>query len=431
MDLLTPETDDRQWAALRRHIGLGVAIVGWLVIAFLTLGETHTMGDTPALCLTCGPGWLADLLANMLLFVPLGAGLALAGVSLKRVAILIAITTLSVESLQWRWIAGRDASLADLLANFAGGLAGGTLVAYGPAVLFPRSRIAISLALVWSACVSVGTLTTAWALSPSLPASLWWNHWNAIDSSPASPPDGLPFVQGVRLAGFATDAGPVHEWPQLRPLLLNGGVIDARVVLAADRREPEAEIMVVDDADTESVLISLARFDDGVTFYFRTRAAALRLRSPSVYSGSILRSGMDDTLQLAGSLAHGLLQLDVTGSAGSSSHVLAITPNLGWRFLVPRAFTEPVTRLLTMLWIGGLLLPIGWLASRGAREGRPLLVLLAVFAVAIPFVSMLGGSLAFGLPLPHWTEWLAGFLATICGGLLEWSVSTRWRRTIL
>jgi len=83
-----------------QRLGRAIIGAGWLAIALLTLvptGANAGGGDGSPWCIACGPGWGADALANILLFVPLGFGFALAGVRLRYALLIVAVTTLTVE----------------------------------------------------------------------------------------------------------------------------------------------------------------------------------------------------------------------------------------------------------------------------------------------------------------------------------------------
>ena len=62
--------------------------------------------------------------ANILMFLPLGAGLALAGIRPRRAMAAIVALTVTVELLQYTVIPGRDGALDDILSNTVGGLLG-------------------------------------------------------------------------------------------------------------------------------------------------------------------------------------------------------------------------------------------------------------------------------------------------------------------
>ena len=77
----------------------------------------------PSLCLLCGDQSILDAVLNSLLFIPLGLGLRLAGMSRRRAFAIGLVTTITVETLQLG-IPGRDTSLGDIFTNSFGGLLG-------------------------------------------------------------------------------------------------------------------------------------------------------------------------------------------------------------------------------------------------------------------------------------------------------------------
>lgn len=100
----------------------GVALV---VAATLTPGSPSYVGDAlPQLCIICNRASAKDFLRNVLLFMPLGAGLRLGGASWSRTVVAAFALTAAVEVMQFYFVPRRDPSLRDLVANVLGGLAG-------------------------------------------------------------------------------------------------------------------------------------------------------------------------------------------------------------------------------------------------------------------------------------------------------------------
>src|SRR5690606_4421571 len=99
--------------------GLLLGAITFVMIATLT-PVASTAADSSLCLLSCGPRASADAVANLILFVPLGFALGLAGWRPRRVAMTGAAGSLLIELAQFSLIAGRDASLADVLSNAAG-----------------------------------------------------------------------------------------------------------------------------------------------------------------------------------------------------------------------------------------------------------------------------------------------------------------------
>ena len=108
----------------QRVFGRALWIAGLLFIAVLTLTPQYQATKAPvSLCLLCGDTSILDAILNVLLFIPFGMGLRLAGMSRRRVFAIALLTTVTVETLQY-WIPGRDSSLGDLITNSSGAFIG-------------------------------------------------------------------------------------------------------------------------------------------------------------------------------------------------------------------------------------------------------------------------------------------------------------------
>src|SRR5207245_18710 len=124
--------------------------------------------------LTTGDAALAELIANLILFIPLGVALTLAGVKPMRVIAAGALLSFTVEFLQ-QWIPGRDPSLGDIVANTNSTALGVLLVVAAPIWLFAPPRrsawqalgTAIVALLVW-----YGTAAMVRQTFPPLPYSV-------------------------------------------------------------------------------------------------------------------------------------------------------------------------------------------------------------------------------------------------------------------
>src|SRR5213594_957719 len=82
-------------------------------------------------CLVCGDRSTAGVLLNVMLFVPLGAALALRPWPTDRCVLAAALLSASIEVAQL-YIPGRDSSLGDVLSNTSGAIIGILLVRAAP-----------------------------------------------------------------------------------------------------------------------------------------------------------------------------------------------------------------------------------------------------------------------------------------------------------
>src|SRR5262249_31404172 len=128
--------------------------------------------QTPIWCLVCGDLGMVDVLGNVALFMPLGAGLALLGVRRRQAIALGALLSFSIELAQYVAIIGRDASLSDLITNTIGTALGVILTDSWRAWVLPTRSTARGLAsatvLIWLGQVAL----TGAAVRPVLPTSV-------------------------------------------------------------------------------------------------------------------------------------------------------------------------------------------------------------------------------------------------------------------
>jgi hypothetical protein len=83
---------------------------------------------------------MVDIVLNILLFTPLGAGLALLGMRPRAALPLATALTVTIEVLQYRVIPGRDVSLRDVLCNTLGVALGIVVAGHWRKWLLPVGR---------------------------------------------------------------------------------------------------------------------------------------------------------------------------------------------------------------------------------------------------------------------------------------------------
>src|SRR6185437_8188349 len=108
-----------------RTTGVILAALGFAFIAIMTLTpQPGPPAFAPSLCVLCGEMAVQDIILNVILFVPFGMGMRLAGVRRHRVIAISFCLTVVIELLQMHIIAGRDSSLGDVITNTLGGVLG-------------------------------------------------------------------------------------------------------------------------------------------------------------------------------------------------------------------------------------------------------------------------------------------------------------------
>jgi hypothetical protein len=260
----------------------GIVLVLIAVATLLPAGARYAV-DTWA-CIVCGERGLADALANVVLFAPLGASVALAGVPWRR-ATLVAGALLSclIELTQFG-IPGRDPSIGDVLSNTAGVAGGVLLVVTAGQWLRPAPARARILACVWTA----GAAGVAWAtvllLQPSFPKSIYYNQWTP-DLGHLEWYRGR--VHGAWVGSLPLPVGRAADSDRLRAELERHGPIIVRATGGPPVPALASLFSIYDDQQREVLLVGPDR--DDLVYRFRSRANALRLDSPDLRARGLLR----------------------------------------------------------------------------------------------------------------------------------------------
>lgn len=402
----------------RRSRRLGYAILGvsMAFIAAMTLTPhpeaAAQAASTPLACLACGDRAGVDILLNILLFVPLGIGLALSGFTWRRALVLAALLSFSVESLQMKVVVGRDASLGDLLTNTIGGGIGACLGIHWRSFVFPSPAVSRWLAAGWAAGLVVIWAGTSWALAPLWPRDVDWVGQWAPDLVSLERFPGVPLAvtagDDPMLPGLPLDQARFQATIAARP------EVAVRAVMGGPTHRLAPIASVFDLWEREVIL--LGQRGEDLQFRTRMRAARWRLRIPAVALPGALNLRPGDTVEAMGALRNGRYELAVRQGDRLESRSLALTPSWGWSLVLPwdYAFGGEVYSL-TALWIGGLL---AILAYWGHRAGYPASLLGPLMAVMLLALIPRWG----GFPPTHWSEWAAaaaGILAGAAAARLE------------
>lgn len=392
--------------------GLILTALGWIAVIALTLYPSPQQADTAAntsiWCLVCGELGMVDVTLNILLFIPLGVGLGLLGVSRYRALFAVALTTLTIEVLQLSIVEGRDASLSDLVTNIIGGAAGYWLARHWLAVLHPPRHASLAIAAAGAAGWLLIQGFTGFALQRVLPRSVYYGQWAPslgqfeqftgrvvsvrLDSTP------LP---GTRL----TDSEGIRE-----SLLARHSVLEVRALSGEPTIDVAPIFSIFDDRQREIVLVGQDGQD--LIYRVRTRTSPLGLRSPALRLGNALPPDAGVRVELRARYTPGHYHLEAEIGGTSYSRDLALSTSWGWTFLLPfdHAFGAEMP-WLTILWVGGLLLPAGYYAGRsrlgGRQAGVALMLLLATGLVVIPALA--------SFAIVHPLEWMAGVLGPVVG----------------
>ncbi|HSE95578.1 MAG TPA: VanZ family protein, partial [Methylomirabilota bacterium] len=345
----------------QRKIGLLALAAGALLVALLTLvphpGQEELVRATPPTCLICGELGGVDVVLNVILFIPLGLGLGLLGVPWPAAAAACLGASGLVELLQMKAVAGRDASLSDLVTNTAGALLGVGLSRNWRTLVLPSPRAAAGLATTWGAAWLALAAATGAGLRPIPTTATWYGQW--------APELGhLDRFRGQVLSARAGDAplepGRWDDTPAWRERLTRPDFSVAATVRTGPAPGHLAPIVSVFDADRREVLL-LGQWGDDLVYRVRMAPARLRLRNPAVRLTGGLESPPGAEVRLEGGTRGQRYILSSEGPAGRRSRELPFSPHWTWALLLPYDYAlGPEAGLLTALWLFGLLFPLGW-----------------------------------------------------------------------
>jgi VanZ like family len=387
---------------MRHRIGPVLALVGLLVIAVTTLiplpQQIAASRATSLWCLVCGDYGGVDVVNNLLLFIPFAAGLRLSGVGTAAVVAAGSLVSLSVESLQWAGIPGRDASLSDLLTNTGGSWLGAVLGAELTSIIYPAPKPAIRFAGLTALVWLMVQAASAFLLRPWVPGGELRGAW--ARSIPGRETfDGMVVsasISGSPLPGTSTLADR-----ELRSKIREGP-FRLEVDLRAGWKTPKW-VPVVELLGAHGPVLSLDAVGKSLAFQPPMRSYSLRLRRPGLGLPGALPATAGARLQLAAGRRHDTLWAVWTAGTGTRVALQALSPSFGWSLLTPSRYAYgPEVRTLTGIWIAGWLALISYWSAGSGRPGRLAGVLL-LLPVGLGFIPWLTG-----YPAVHWSEWLAG-----------------------
>jgi hypothetical protein len=373
-------------------------------------------------CLICGSVGTVDAILNVILFVPLGVGLALGGARGKNALIWMFALSALIESAQLYMISGRDATIGDVLTNTIGGALGFAIGRYHALWLRPPRRVARSLVLGWAAIWLIIQSISSYGFTLSLPHSQYYGQI-------ARELGNFAVFPGTVLSARIDDVPiPDTALADSRAVerLLQASVPVAVSVVPANPAPKTAPIVRLTDAQQREILL-LAQDGDHFIFVVRTGAAVLRARRPFFSLAKVFPIGLGgdsstyDSLTLTARYAASGVTIRVHATSTSSGVVIPIYASLGWTFWLPFQWLIEGTRaeyMISSIWIAFLLIPLGYWAVH-LRDSSPHKWALSELATALLFgAALLISGLAlipyiFGLSVAPFVDWVAAL-----GGLL-------------
>jgi hypothetical protein len=409
----------------RLLIGRSLVVASAATIAFATI--TPGVGTPPPfnpLCLACGELGAVDVVLNVLVFVPLGVGLALGGARpLRAIGGMFAVS-LTIELLQLFLIPGRDPTIRDVLMNSTGGAIGFAIGAHIDSLVQPRGRLGVKLLIAWSVLWLAVQSVAAYALVPALTRSRYYGQIAADLGETLSPFPGEVLKPAVGSIGI-----PDRELPDdgVRALLLRpqGSLIQATVIPRACPAKTAGIVRIADAGMREIVL--LAQDDADLLFGVRTAAEVLRLRPVRYRLNQVFGPGSNcvvagDTILIQARYTPKAVLMRTVARGRITEETIAPSLSQGWRLFLPvQTYIDPGIQgaALTAVWLFILMLPAGywgWFAARsiklGSARSNATAVVFVLMVLAIAFVAMPG---LFGVPPVRAWEWLAAIGGAAAG----------------
>jgi len=373
-------------------------VVAAILLATLTPNPSAESGGWVS-CFVCGDRGLADILVNIILFVPFGAALGAGSMAWWQIWIVGTAFSAALEYAQL-FIPGRDSSLADVCTNSLGALVGGLVVRLFLRAcrrLQPPSLLEAGAASMFA----VATITaTGLLLRPAFPPTTYWGQW-----TPAL--GHLAWYHGRVLRASLGDVfvppTQLSASSRVRALLEAGAPLNVLALAGPPVPKLASLFSIADDQSAEIVFLGPDR--GAWVFRSRTRAAAWDLDQPDLrVRGPVEGVRVGDTLDI--SVRH--REHDVCVTVGRATRCgLGFTAGRGWAMLeYPRSWPDWLRALLDAVWLLGLWAPAGFYGW--SRWGR-----LIVIGCAIGALGVLAPALGL-LPTPP-REWIGAAIGLVIG----------------
>lgn len=411
-----------------QSIGRLIAILSLAAIGFATLRPESGYPVSGITCIICGSRGGVDAILNVLLFLPLGVGLALAGMRARHAALAVVSLSALIEIAQYLGIAGRAASVGDVLTNSIGGAIGFSIARFASSWLRPSPRIAVRLVVGWGFAWLVVQTVSAFSLASSFPNSRYYGQLGRSFSD-------LATFRG-RILRAAIDSMTVPDFViantvGMRTLLQRGATVEALVV-PAEPTTRIAPILRIADREREQIVLLAQRGTD-LVFGVRTGADILRLRGPlfamaGVFprSSAALDSVATQSMLVSGHFGPDVVGMRVQWKSSASERRLPLTSSLGWTLTLPFQWYRQgswAEHVLSWMWIFFLALPATYWATwtyrsspdeRGSRlRLTPAIGIVAILVTGLGFVPRI-----FGLAATPLVDWIAALLGLVAGSAL-------------
>jgi len=408
-----------------RRIGGALTIASLAAILFATLLPAPGEPVASHLCLVCGTLGGVDSILNVLLFVPLGIGLALCGFPASRAILIMGLLSISIETAQLFVIPGRDATLGDVVTNAFGGAVGFAISRYARVWLRPTTGNAARFAGCWAAVWLLIQTISSFAFTPSIPASEYYGQL-----TPSLRDFGV-FQGSVVRAAIDDILVPNTKFTDsysLQRRLARGATVTATVISrgVAPQIAPIVRVATGDGGE----IVLLAQNNGDLLFSVRSGAVDLRLRPPVFVLPNVFQidtlagdHGRADTIVITERSASNEVRMSARTDSGAYASSVPLTASLAWTLVLPAQWfiKGSAAELVTSwIWIACLVLPFGYWATHAYRSPKNQNVawrhrMIWPVCVAIVYGGLALGPYAFGLAAVPTTVWLAALAGLLVG----------------
>jgi VanZ family protein len=403
-----------------RRVGLAIGVVAALAIAVATLMPAAIQpnpGNYDPRCRMCGPLTGVDVIGNILLFLPLGVGLAVAGLTRKAAVRAGAIMSVAIELLQLTVVPGRDPSLIDVASNTLGTFVGVVVGGQWRTLLWPSARASVALAAGAAATYIAIMAAVSWALGPGLPEGSWYLERGI----------GTPLRPSGRVVDARASREPIigdtmTNVATVRRELLAGEPVSVTAAIAVGPAQSTSLLQIISPALDN--ILTIDRRGDDAAFFPRMRASDVRLQRVGVRLPGFFAASTGDTVHLSGRRVGARIEISGQRNGRSAANALLLTPGVGWALFVPvRAGLTTVPIVPGVAWLIVILVPFAYWAACAARRtsnattwGLTRVVIVAVGAGLVPLAAALAPS--------RWWEWVAALAALLIGHALASGLRT-------
>jgi len=365
------------------------AVTG-VLLATLHAGG-HSTSNEWSFNLASGDAALAELIQNLILFIPLGIGLAWCGVPLLYATAIGALLSFSVEFAQ-QWIPGRDPNVGDILCNTISTAIGVTLVRLSPHWLTVAPQRCGLHALGAAGLAIVVWFGTAALLSPTF----------------GPPPYTVTPRPDFNFWGL-------YQGAVLESRLQNGLLYVKATFPDRPPGRPSPLAAVVDGHGKLATVFAVAGRD--LSMRYDMPSLRLTLEQPDLrWEDALAKLAPADTF--AASIGHeeGQLCMSVVPVWRCN---FGYTIGDGWRLIFdPEHWPGWLLAIINACWVAGWTVGVGFWAGRttGSRQARIAVAMVLLGMIVVPMTTHLKGS-----SLAEWAGALIGIELGLILGSRTWN----------